>query len=669
MTQKMFDGNVAILEEILCPPHDPSQPRVLGGVPGTGKSTSTIKFLAQYLRDNPLVEELPEPQKNGKPSKKKPKMVGGRVLYLTFYHELISEEIIPMFMREGISRDNIRHWLGIKRICPNRNIEPMRSMFDFLARDDEYRDDIKIPNNVICRLCMRLHLIEPDTCPHKLQFIDLPQVVVAPVQYTQTSLIHPHEFNFIVIDDVVSQINKYPSKRRINKWLKKIKAAGLLLDKNFNYDQLIDEVSKLEDDETPPSLDMLYLMQGIYLNVGSGEDYRYSLEWKGFNLIESMTPEMLKELALSFEIDLNDLRRIAYLRDIYGDREQFYESFHQRIFEYTTRTITLLIDAFPNTKFLKDQTNLFEQRTGRKMEFKASELPFKRNDLSTVIRVIGRVHGKNFWLPSQSFDKLNRTSTKRHVTKIMDAIFDTNPEGQPGFISFMSEVYRSPDWLSVKQLMRIDDFTLYYGGLRGQNKLQYCDWIILLGTYQTNKGELLKIHNGLYIDQINIDEVMNGGVKSPDGTWTYPDYPSLENLRQILDDNEMLQAIFRARPLNHNTKIYCICSVPEQMKLYCGYEERYIEDGDLTSDITIEQAIPYIFYESNPTNRDESEPVDEVLYEEATHRLSKITKTHYAKTKKLLKEYLKTSVKHRLSTTEYVDSIGRNRRRTVVVKC
>lgn len=640
---KMFEQNTPIIEELLGSPHNPKTLRILGGAPGTGKSTSTIKYFGKYLDENPT----------------------GRILYLTFYHDLISEEIIPMFMCEGIPRENIRHWKGMTTICPNRDIEPIRSMIEYTKRDLEYPDEkTKIPNNVICRLCMRLRLIKPDECPHKLQFKDLPQVVVAPVHYVQTTMIKSKDFSMIAVDDVVAQIDRLPSKTKINRWLSKLKKAGFISDKTFSYKQLIDEVSTLEEDEDPPSLKLLYTIQHIYLSIGGERD----VPWKDFNFIESLTPEMLNILTLSFEISLNDLRRIAYLREIYGDREQYYESFQQRIFEYLPQTTVVLVEAFPNIKFLKDQTNLYKQRTGIEVGFKTSELPFERNDSSTVVRIIGRVHGKKFWLPSESFDK-SREITKKHVARIMEAIFNTHPDGHPGFISFKAELRSPTDWFSREQLTRIDDLALYYGGLRGQNKLQHCDWIILLGTYQTNKGELLRMHNGLYIDQIDIEDVMLGGVRRADGVWTYPDHPSLENLRQILDDNEMLQAIFRARPLNHNTKIYCICSVPEQMKLYCGYEERYIEDGELTSETTIKQAIPFIFYEPSPTDKEEVDPVDTVLYGKAVDRLSKIMKKSRPIILPKLKKFLENTDKYRLSSIERLDTIGRRQRKAAIVRC
>jgi len=121
---------------------------------------------------------------------------------------------------------------------------------------------------------------------------------------------------------------------------------------------------------------------------------------------------------------------------------------------------------------------------------------------------------------------------------------------------------------------------LDFGNLRGSNKLEHCEVLIVIGTYKVNIEALQKDFEKIYHKQPWSTEA----VKLSDGGYRCAD-PDLENFRKMCEDNEMYQAIHRVRPALRQKKIFVFGLIPDEIRMEfevkdLSFEFERIEEND-----------------------------------------------------------------------------------------
>lgn len=562
----VYERNLEIIREFL-PQIVPGIFGILMGLPTSGKTTTSIKWLSEYLHKNNQA----------------------RILFLAKYHDLIELEIIPKFLENGFTLDSIRHWKGKSTNCPKIQTKFLRGY------NETYGSRYQ------CLICQRGMLESIEECSYFAQFQELPQIVVAPVQYVLTNRINPNDFDYIIVDDVHNMIMSLPPREEIEQWITELNEVDLVPE-TLTYTRLLDEIITNPSD-IPPSLQFMHTISDAMHNFGDETRTRY--DWSDHD-IRSDLLEAPEKLSLILRYDLITLTRLAFARQKYGNKDYLFDSLLFKLFDLAQQTRVVLMDAFPEIPFFVDMKNLYKRHFSKDIELRTVELEYQQLPTAKVTRIIGSKHKRNFIASKTSITDRKFQSLDR-IRLIITIIYDRHPEGEIAVITPKEgKAFSIDEWFSAEQLERIGNNRITFGKESGQNRFSECETLIVFHTYQTNIDTLIRMHNCFYDEQILSD---HKGERSDIGTYYYPENSKLENLRRKLDDNTMLQAIFRSRG---KCPVYVIGAVSERICNWMEYSEAFVKDGRyiLNTELTIVEILPNLFYEIY--GNDEVIPVPEV---------------------------------------------------------
>jgi hypothetical protein len=164
------------------------------GIPGGGKTTSMINKIKRS-RD-------------------------ARRLYFGVDHDFLSEVGDKL---EGV---DYRHWKGINKKCPSSKL----LIRDLIAE--------KVPVGVICNKCKR------KKCSYKEQFQNLPNTILLPLPYINTTLIDAFNPDEIILDDCAFNVFSPKSLNEISENLNELFNKS---DKKYTADFFINNPNKLKD--------------------------------------------------------------------------------------------------------------------------------------------------------------------------------------------------------------------------------------------------------------------------------------------------------------------------------------------------------------------------------------------------------------------------------------
>jgi len=125
-----------------------------------------------------------------------------RKLYLSHSHSYLKEQ------SERVSGS--RHIIGFSKLCDAQFIEPKIGKLIKAG----------FPKKVICRVCRDLCIVDRNDCRYKQQFCDLPDTVMAPVEYAFTKFItKQYEPDIIVVDDCLLKMHTYSTTAQLQEML------------------------------------------------------------------------------------------------------------------------------------------------------------------------------------------------------------------------------------------------------------------------------------------------------------------------------------------------------------------------------------------------------------------------------------------------------------------
>lgn len=494
---------------------------ILTGIPGVGKT----KRIDKLLRSNP----------------KK------RKIYLTLSHKQLKER------SDFLSGVVVTHWHGMKRICPLKTEEPIATMLEIGA-----------PIRWICKLCQSLKSISPNDCPHKAQFQNPTNVVIAPASYLFTGHVEKYDPQLVIVDDVMLYGHDLLPLSSMRTYVKTLHWVDI------SYYETMEELFEEQGND-------------LQREISGVIEPRLKLVIQ--NLLEEGSDLSKESARILLRIDPMELLDWKRLVKAYGWQEEFTIPHLSKVFELALEKYreVIVVGALANKPFLEMLVRYFQKEYGKPII-----LNFQRIELeqpvakSTVYRVRSRKY-PDAWYPTTT--SIVRGGVQRKLIKQRIETILLRQVDEPSDISKLSVGIVKPkkvdmnDFLTpfIQRYAKVS--SLDFGSLRGSNTLEDCDILFVIGTYAVNIEGLQKAFKRFY----HREPLSTEAVKLFDGGYKYSDR-DLENYRRMVEDNEMYQAIHRVRPALKEKKVYVFGLIPEEIRTEFQVEDVTFErnhEGEL----------------------------------------------------------------------------------------
>ena len=477
---------------------------ILTGIPGVGKT----REIDQLLRNNP--------------DKKK--------IYLITSHDQLSER------EDFLKGVEVTHWFGMKLICPKKHEEPIKTMVEVGA-----------PTRWICRLCQSMKLISPDDCPHKTQFQNPANIVIAPATYLFTEHVKKYDPDLIVVDDVILRKQDLPHLSTIRNYIHQLYSLGFC-----DYDTL-EELFDLGGSDLKR-----YILSTIEPRLKAG-----------LNRLLKERSELSKETAriVLLKVDPMELLDWCRLVKVYGWQEEFSIPLLMPIFELSLENDreVIVVGAQINKLFLEMLAKCFQRECGEPIRLNYRRIELDQPSAKSVVYRVRSPKYSGAWYPTTTSVTKNRREREIIKQRIETILLSVVKE--PSELSDLTVGVVKPknanmtDFLTtlVEHYPRI--MSLDFGNLRGSNQLENCDILIVIGTYKVNIEDLVKDFERFYHRKswtTKSEKLFDGGYKYTDS--------ELENFRRMVEEYEMYQAIHRVRPALRQKRIFVFGLIPHEIR-------------------------------------------------------------------------------------------------------
>ena len=486
--------------------------RIITGIPGAGKTRKIDEIF------------------NANPNKRK--------IYLTFSHKLLDE-------REQWQKD-ATHWEGMKRICPCKENELIKNMLE-----------VNAPTSWVCEICQATKLIKKDQCPHKRQFIDPNNTVIAPCNYLlSTNHVKKYNPKIVVVDDVILKKHDLPPLSTIRTYVRTLYCLGLC-----EY-STVEELFKEKKGE--------FLFHYIKTTIEPKIKVRIS------NLIKEGSDQSLNAAKnVLLRIDPMDLLIWRKLVDLYCWQKEFSITLLDKIFELSMdgNREMILVGASLNKRFLEMSADKYERETGNKIIFKFERIKCKPKN--SVIYRFRCATKPNAWYPAIT-SIVKGIETRNNIRKYIEEILTVFRKHR----SLLNVGLIKPKAVHPNSLIdpsKVECIvSLDFGNLRGMNQQENCGILFVVGTYVANVKALQKDFELFFRKEPKTTEYE----KKEGGGYRYLD-DDLENFRRMVEEEEMYQAIHRIRPALETKEVYVFGLIPE--KIHTEFEVKeltYVEVKD-----------------------------------------------------------------------------------------
>jgi len=484
---------------------------IFGGIPGVGKT----KLIDELFKNNPDI----------------------RKIYLALSHKQVEER------EDFLTGMELTHWYGMPLTCPIVEQEPVKTFLE-----------VNMPTRWICRICQSLKLYPAKACPHKLQFKNPENTVIAPVAYTFTEHVEKYKPEIVVVDDIILQKHDLPTRNEMKKYAHSLYQTGFCDYKTFE-DLFEEQGEKIEQ----------YILHTIEPKLKAG--IKRLLDEGG-----DFSKESAKILLQIDPITLLDWYRLV---KVYGWQEEFSIPLLMPVFQlalHKDRRI-IVVGAEVNKPFLEMMIKCFQKEYGYPitLQYRTMELNSHLPD-SVVYRVRSPKYD-NAWYPTTTSivkSGVTRLSIKQRIETILLEQVD-EPKKLSNLTVGIIKPKKAPltDFLTpvVEHYCRIE--SLDFGSLRSSNTLEHCNILFVIGTYNVNINSLQKDFVKFY----HRNPWSVESVKQRDGGYQYVADGELENFRGMTEDYEMYQAIHRCRPALRQRKIFVFGLPPKEI-----YDEFKVED-------------------------------------------------------------------------------------------
>ena len=376
------------------------------------------------------------------------------IAYFAPNHDLLNEVENRL---EGVS--NVVHLWGAKKCRYIIKGDPYLKLLNDLGLSIKYQ----------CAYCNH-----KDKCSYLNQFhYSEPAIILAP--YASIGLHDFGDFDVFFIDELNDNCKKY-SWELSDSELKK--AVDILKSKVTN--PILDDLLKvISNPEYLHKIDINRISRIFSIGL---LDLHSNLEKEKYNLLAKVLS------------DINNSSGFLKWKDIYKESDgykkdlgTYYEPYIYKLFELAESIPIVILDATFNEELFKDLLRGYDGEFGiNKFDINVYKTSIQNKD-SVIYRV-----KPTAWYPKSSI--IHNEEISIHLINKVENLSQ-----------FYTKIGKSVGIITYEDVLKEhfgQDDTLYYGNLRGENKLKEFDVLILLGTFQPNLDGVMKKHNELYLTNL-----------------------------------------------------------------------------------------------------------------------------------------------------------------------
>lgn len=380
------------------------------------------------------------------------------IAYFAPTHDLLYE--VEKRIKDKMPSANVIHWFGVSKACE-------RYLKDRISKTEEPYVKILYDNHLNVRYFCESCKVNP--CEYKNQFIyDKPAIVLAPLEYIGT-----HDFDAVFVDELATKCDDFSwtlEESEVNhaiQILKGFEDLPILNDfatvtSNPNHlseidKEVLEDIFKNGIKKSIGNLDDFKLLAKVLSNVRKSSDF---LEWK-----------KIYQKSDGYEKSL----------------DTYYRPKLYTLFKLAQSIPVVLMDATFNDELFTDLLNGYDGEFRIKKSLNISIYKSQvRNEKSVIYKV-----NPDSWYPKASVIHKGKYAKAIEQVKALHNQY-VEMGKKVGIITFKDIEEASFEGFE----------TLHYGDLRGQNKFEKFDILILLGTYQINPKGIVQQHNQLYLTDL-----------------------------------------------------------------------------------------------------------------------------------------------------------------------
>lgn len=465
----------------------------------------------------------------------------GKKLLLSHSHKYLTEQ-----ERRWSERMSVRHLWGLQWICPCLNTEEYYN--SVIAKLVE----LKLPHSYVCGTCKLLKAYPQNACPYQQQTKNLPNVVIAPIEYVQTNLLDTYKPDYIAVDDCTLKMRKHPSRQTLEHYLQHLQHI-YYSEKSVRTHGVADlrELFSLNERDYQSFMKKMRKAHTSYLK-GNVEE-----------IVKGVKSEPFLHVAISPD-EIDTYRKHAH---VYGYKKRFATPMLFPLFDYVAKC-KFENDDEPQLKIIdaiiKDE--IFESLRTRYLTQENVFIDFRGDGFEYTIKdrdsVVYRCRGtrSDAWYPTTGSIVKDMT-TRQRIQQWIAWILKTQHNGGVGMKIGLVIPKGCKDYPFISSELTVKVLT--FGDLRGKNSLEDCDVLFIIGTYNTNHEALIEDFNLFYAYEPTSKDYLEN--KCHGGRYHFKDH-ELETYRWAHEEYEQYQAFHRIRPLLHKKTIYGFCLVPEEIE-------------------------------------------------------------------------------------------------------
>ncbi len=475
----------------------------------------------------------------------------------------------------------VRHWEGWTRKCPLYN---HNSIIDKLKAKN-------IPTANICAICHEKNLYPKQQCLYHLQFENLPQVVISPIEYVHTKyLSKKFKPDIILIDDCLKSFSALNTIEKIDEFLRHLQRWGNLAGidealKDYVNVTSLKRVFELDEDDFETFMKRVKEVHKRNMTAAAKSLAEIDDE---LMLFLTIRPEEIAAYYKCRELpDIDELKAV-------GVPALF------PVFDYIAKSDAELriIDAIINKDLLDLWKKRYRKETGIEVLFVPKNVDREFEDCGSVVY---RIKAHTFFPPGTI--KKDPVKWKQRIRAHENWVLETR---HPNIIAKETGIVQPQDFETeipifedgvVMDVIRISQFvpnrfwtesdkvgSLHYGDLRGKNDLEdkivgfvVCTYLTNHYNNETGEGIISDFKMMFAVDpfkglEINLDKFREKEVKEkvyenadPHHGHYHFKHKGLDAWRWLHEEYEQYQAIHRFRPLNHKCSVYVYGKVPREI--------------------------------------------------------------------------------------------------------
>lgn len=438
----------------------------------------------------------------------------------------------------------VRHWYGWVLKCPLYNNEMNRH--PLIAKLKYF----KIPTKNICTICQSKGLYPQKQCPYHKQFINLPKVVIAPIEYAFTKYVDDFGPKYIVVDDCLRRSAHLHTIEELEEFLKQIQNYNIYMPE---YEKItFRELLKMNEEDFETFMKKLKEEYERNMIAAAKSLADFDDSWMPF---------------LTFRPE--EIEAYYRCRKMLGKLKAIDTPALFPLFDYiaTTNAEMTIVEARFNDRCMELWKKRYRKETRTTIIFVPKNIKLKFEDKGSVVY---QIKAHTWFAPGQlkNNPKL-RLKIQNHIGWVKNDFHKDKTAENIGMVH--SKKFDKVEFIPHELINEREDLkALHFGNLCGQNLLAKCTLGLVIGTYVTehrdleNTGEgIIEKFKRIFVKEPSTIEYVDD---KPHGGYYHFEDEDLDAWRWLHEEYEQYQAVHRFRPLIHKSDIYVYGLVPKEIR-------------------------------------------------------------------------------------------------------